>query len=171
MQKEVKVLNGQTIFDIALYCYNDASLTYNLINENSIITDILMDLTGLNLVYTPIEIIKNEAIQNTNKLNKIVTIKQNQSVFDLTLQYYGNVESVYDLIQNNSYFDSILTDNFNANILNYTSEINYVNNFFSKNLIDIATKPNVLIIVQNNNKQFQTGITFEFMDGIIYEFQ
>ena len=42
-----------------------------------------MDLTGLNLVYTPVEIVKNEAEQNTKKLNKIVTIKQNQSIFDL----------------------------------------------------------------------------------------
>ena len=65
MQKEVKVLNGQTIFDIALYCYNDATLVYNLINENSIITDILMNLTGYTLVYTPVEIVKNEAEQNT----------------------------------------------------------------------------------------------------------
>ena len=150
MQKEVKVLNGQTIFDIALYCYNDATLVYNLINENSIITDILMNLTGYTLVYTPVEIVKNEAEQNTKKLNKIVTIKQNQSIFDLSLQYYGSIENVYDLIQSNSYFDSILTDNFNANVLNYTSETNYVNSYFSKNLIDIATKPNGITIEGSN---------------------
>jgi len=150
MQKEVKVLNGQTIFDIALYCYNDATLVYNLINENSIITDILMNLTGYTLVYTPIEIVKNEAEQNVKKINKIVTIKQNQSIFDLSLQYYGTIENVYDLIQSNSYFDSILTDNFNANVLNYTSETNYVNSYFSKNLIDIATKPNGITIEGGN---------------------
>jgi len=144
MQKEVKVLNGQTIFDLALYCYNDATLVYNLINENSFITDILMDLTGLTLFYTPIESVKYEAKQNTQTLNKVVTIKKEQSLFDLSLQYYGDVESVYNLIQSNSYLDSILTDNFNANVLNYTSEINYVNSYFSKNLIDIATKPNVI---------------------------
>lgn len=150
MQKEVKVLNGQTIFDIALYCYNDATLVYNLINENSIITDILMNLTGYTLVYTPIEIVKNEAEQNTKKINKIVTIKQNQSIFDLSLQYYGSIENVYDLIQSNSYLDNILTDNFNANVLNYTSEVNYVNSYFSKNLIDIATKPQGIIIEGSN---------------------
>jgi hypothetical protein len=150
MQKEVKVLNGQSIFDIALYCYNDATLVYNLINENSIITDINMNLTGLNLVYTPIEIIKYEAKENPNKVNKVVTIKKEQSLFDLSLQYYGDVENVYDLIQSNSYLDSILTDNFNANVLNYTSEVNYVNSYFSKNLIDIATKPQGIIIEGSN---------------------
>jgi hypothetical protein len=150
MQKEVKVLNGQSIFDIALYCYNDATLVYNLINENSIITDINMNLTGLNLVYTPIEIIKYEAKENPNKVNKVVTIKKEQSLFDLSLQYYGDVANVYDLIQSNSYLDSILTDNFNANVLNYTSEVNYVNSYFSKNLIDIATKPNIIIIEGSN---------------------
>jgi hypothetical protein len=150
MQKEVKVLNGQSIFDIALYCYNDATLVYNLINENSIITDINMNLTGLNLVYTPIEIIKYEAKENPNKVNKVVTIKKEQSLFDLSLQYYGDVENVYDLIQSNSYLDSILTDNFNANVLNYTSKVNYVNSYFSKNLIDIATKPQGIIIEGSN---------------------
>ena len=93
--------------------------------------------------------LKNLA-QNVKKLNKIVTIKQNQSIFDLSLQYYGSIENVYDLIQSNSYFDSILTDNFNANVLNYTSEVNYVNNYFSKNLIDIATKPNIITIEGSN---------------------
>jgi len=150
MQKEVKVLNGQSIFDIALYCYNNATLVYNLINENSIITDINMNLTGLNLVYTPIEIIKYEAKENPNKVNKVVTIKKEQSLFDLSLQYYGDVENVYDLIQSNSYLDSILTDNFNANVLNYTSKVNYVNSYFSKNLIDIATKPQGIIIEGSN---------------------
>lgn len=150
MQKEVKVLNGQSIFDIALYCYNDATLVYNLINENSIITDINMNLTGLNLVYTPIEIIKYEAKENPNKVNKVVTIKKEQSLFDLSLQYYGDVENVYNLIQSNSYLDSILTNNFNANVLNYTSEVNYVNSYFSKNLIDIATKPNGITIEGSN---------------------
>jgi hypothetical protein len=150
MQKEVKVLNGQSIFDIALYCYNDATLVYNLINENSIITDINMNLTGLNLVYTPIEIIKYEAKENPNKVNKVVTIKKEQSLFDLSLQYYGAIDNVYNLIQSNSYLDSILTDNFNANVLNYTSETNYVNSYFSKNLIDIATKPNGITIEGSN---------------------
>lgn len=149
MQKEVKVLNGQTIFDLALYCYNDATLAYNLINENSFITDILMDLTGLTLFYTPIESVKYEAKQNTKVLNKVVTIKQNQSLFDLSLQYYGNVENVYSLIQSNTYLDSILSDNFNGNVLNYTSEINYVNNYYSKNLINIGTKPQITIEESN----------------------
>lgn len=149
MQKEVKVLNGQTIFDLALFCYNDATLVYNLINENSFITDILMNLTGLTLFYTPIESVKYEVKQNTKTLNKVVTIKQNQSLFDLSLQYYGDVESVYNLIQSNSYLESILTDNFNANVLNYTSEINYVNSYFSKNLIDIATKPITITIEES----------------------
>ena len=158
MQKEVKVLNGQTIFDLALYCYNDATLVYNLINENSFITDILMDLTGLTLFYTPIESVKYEAKQNTKVLNKVVTIKQNQSLFDLSLQYYGDVENVYSLIQSNTYLDSILSDNFNGNVLNYTSEINYVNNYYSKNLINIGTKPQITI--EESNYLLQEDVSY-----------
>jgi hypothetical protein len=38
-----------------------------------------MNLTGYTLVYTPVEIVKNEAEQNTKKINKIVTIKQQRN--------------------------------------------------------------------------------------------
>lgn len=153
MQKEVKVLQGQTIFDIALYCYNDSSLVYNLINENSFITDILMDLTGYTLVYTPIEIVKYEAKLNIKKENKVVTIRQEQSLFDLSLQYYGSIENVYDLIQENNYLENILSNNYNGNVLNYKSDTNYVNSYFSKNLINIGTNIiyNYNYLLQENN--------------------
>ncbi len=141
MQKEVKVINGQTIFDLALYCYNDAGLVYDLISENPQITDINMDLTGLTLVYTPKEVVKYEAKQNAKTVNKLVTIKSEQTLFDLSLQYYGDVSFVYQLIQENTYLDSILSESYNSNILTLNAEKNYVNNYYSKFSIEVGTKP------------------------------
>ena len=146
MQSEVKVQNGQTIFDLALFCYNDASLVYDLISENPNITDIGMDLTGLTLVYTPKKVVKFEAKQNAKTLNKVVTITSEQTLFDLSLQYYGDVSKVYELIQNNTFLDSIISEEFNSNILTLTSEKNYVNNYFEKNGINIGTKPKVIVV-------------------------
>lgn len=140
MQQEIKVINGQTIYDLALFCYNDATLVYDLIIENPIITDITMDLTGLTLVYTPKKVIKYEAKENQKKLNKLVTIKNEQSIFDLSLQYYGNLDNIYTLIQNNSYIDDILSDNISGNELNFTTDKNYVNEYFRKKEINIGTK-------------------------------
>lgn len=141
MQSEIKVINGQTIFDLALFCYNDASLVYTLIYENPTITDIGMDLTGLNLVYTPKKVVKYEAKQNIEKSNKVVTILENQSIFDLSLQYNGNVSDVYNLIQNNSFLDSILSNEISGNILTLNSEKNFVNDYYLKNNVKIGTLP------------------------------
>lgn len=140
MQSEVKVINGQTIFDLALFCYNDASLVYDLIAENPTITDIGMDLTGLTLVYTPKKVVPYEAKQNAKTLNKVVTITSEQTLFDISLQYYGDISFVYDLIQNNTFLDNILSNSFNSNTLILGNEKNYVNNYYYKNNIMIGTK-------------------------------
>jgi hypothetical protein len=139
MQKEVKVINGQTIFDLALFCYNDAGLVYNLIAENTIITDISMDLTGLTLVYTPKEVVKFEAKQNAKKLNKLVTIKSEQSLFDLSLQYYGDVSFIYDLIQKNSFIENILVNDINGNIIELENIKDYVTEFYNKKDLTVGT--------------------------------
>lgn len=132
MQQEIKVNNGQSIFDMALICYNDASLVYDLLNENPNITDINMDLTGLTLFYTPKEVVKYEAKENSSKLNKVVTIVNGQSLFDLSLQYFGDVSNIYKLIQDNSFLENILSGSFNSNNLKLGTEKNYVINYYNK---------------------------------------
>jgi hypothetical protein len=139
MQKEIKVINGQTIFDLALYCYNDAGLVYDLIAENPTITDINMDLTGLTLVYTPKQVVKYEAKQNAKKLNKLVTIKSEQSLFDLSLQYYGDVSFIYDLIQKNSFIENILVNDINGNIIELENIKDYVTEFYNKKDLTVGT--------------------------------
>jgi len=151
MQQEIKVKNGQSIYDIALFCYNDASLVYDLITENPIIDDILMDLTALTLVYTPKKVVKYEAKENTQKANKLVTIKQEQSIFDLSLQQYGSIDFVYNLIENNSFIESILSNDINSNILANVDEKNYVTEFYNKNGTIVGTNiPKTSFLLQQN---------------------
>jgi hypothetical protein len=139
MQQEIKVINGQSIFDLALFCYNDAGLVYDLMSENPIITDINMSLTGLTLVYTPKQVVKFEAKQNAKKLNKLVTIKSEQSLFDLSLQYYGDVSFIYDLIQKNSFIENILVNDVNGNIIELENIKDYVTEFYNKKDLTIGT--------------------------------
>jgi len=141
MQQEIKVDSDQSIFDVALFCYNDASLVYNLMIENPSITDLSMNITGLTLKYTPIKAVKYEARENGKSTNKVVTIKTSQSLFDLSLQYYGSAERVYELIQNNSYLESLLSENFNSQNLAISNEKNFVINYFNKIGKHIATMP------------------------------
>jgi hypothetical protein len=151
MQQEIKVKNGQSIYDIALFCYNDASLVYDLISENPIITDILMDLTALTLVYTPKKVVKYEAKENTQKANKLVTIKQQQSIFDLSLQQYGSIDFVYNLVENNSFIDSILSNDINGNVLASVNEKNYVTEFYNKNGTVVGTNTSVINYLLQEN--------------------
>jgi len=139
MQQEIKVLNGQTIFDICLIAYKDATKVYQLISENPIITDIEMDLTGLTLVYTPPIYFVYEAKQNNLKLNNLVTIKKEQSIFDLSLQYYGSLENIYSLIQENDFIENINSNNLNGNVLKINGDKNYINQYFKKFNINIGT--------------------------------
>jgi hypothetical protein len=92
MQKEVKVLSGQTIFDMSLFCYNDASLVYNLMSENSLITNLNMDLTGYTLLYTPIEKIKYDALMASPRKNKRYIVSTPEGVFSFDIEKVKYVE-------------------------------------------------------------------------------
>jgi hypothetical protein len=112
---------------------------YDLISENPTITDISMDLTGLTLVYTPKQVVQYEAKQNAKKLNKLVTIKSEQSLFDLSLQYYGDVSFIYDLIQKNSFIENILVNDVNGNIIELENIKDYVTEFYNKKDLTVGT--------------------------------
>jgi hypothetical protein len=161
MQQEIKVKSGQSIYDMALFCYNDASLVYVLISENPTITSILMDLTAMDLVYTPRKVVKFEAKENSNKINKIVTIKNTQSLFDLSLQYYGGIDFIYDLIQKNTFVDSILSNELNGYNLVNTENKNYVNSFYEKRDITLGTN------IPKSQNYIWDGID-DIWDGVDY---
>jgi hypothetical protein len=141
MQLEAKVKQNQTIFDMALLAYNDASMAYDLIQGNDNIENILTDIAGLNVVYTPVKIIKFEAVSNSRKVNNLVTIKAEQTIFDLSLQYYGDVEKVYDLVQDNNFIDSVLSSEIVGKTLTLRDVKNYVTDWYVKNRVNVGTKP------------------------------
>jgi hypothetical protein len=141
MQLEAKVKQGQNIFDMALLAYNDASMVYDLIQENDNIENILTDVVGLDVVYTPVKIIKFEAVSNAKKLNNVVTIKSEQTIFDLSLQHYGDVEKVYDLVHDNDFIDSVLSSDIVGETLTLRDVKNYVTDWYIKNRVNVGTKP------------------------------
>ena len=141
MQLEAKVKQGQNIFDMALLAYNDASMVYDLIQENDNIENILTDVVGLDVVYTPVKIIKFEAVSNAKKINNVVTIKAEQTIFDLSLQHYGDVEKVYDLVHDNDFIDSVLSSDIVGETLTLRDVKNYVTDWYIKNRVNVGTKP------------------------------
>lgn len=71
---------------------------------------------------------------------KNVTILQEQSLFDVVLQYYGDVTKVYDFIKLNPTISSVMYNNLKGLTVNYEEQTNQIANYFSSAQKDIATK-------------------------------
>jgi uncharacterized ubiquitin-like protein YukD len=133
MPSVYKVNDGENIFDAALATYGTLELVYKIVLDNpqleSIDTD-LPSLPGLSLVYDDTvllpEVQGELKIQLPPDKNEYV-IQEGQSLFDLALMVYGNVEKVFQIVQDNiedipsinqsvlagisMNFDSLLNDN------------------------------------------------------------
>lgn len=131
----------QSIFDISLLAYNEASSVYDLILGNDNLDSILSVIVGESISYIPIvKTVKYEAKQNVVKVNKLVTIKSEQTIFDLSLQYYGDATLAFDVINSNN-IDSLLSDDYTGNIFNLLPIDNYISNYYKKIGVNIGTKP------------------------------
>lgn len=135
---ETYVNNGQTLFDLALNAYQDASGILKLIQENEgVLTDMLQDASGLTIQYTPELRTLKEAVSVKNSVDKVVTIAEQQNIFDLSLQYYGKAEKAIELVRANG-FEDLLAEPKGQRLV-YTKSNDVVQNYFFKNNINIAT--------------------------------
>jgi hypothetical protein len=145
---KIKVDSSQTIYDVCLIAYGDASLTYKLIAENpTLITSVLSDLTGLELTYTPAaySYTQKEATLSVVESKKNVTIQSTQTLFDVALQYYGSAEKVYQLIAENPTIVSVLDINYTGKELNYIENNTKIPAYFRNNNIVVSTRQEVTV--------------------------
>jgi hypothetical protein len=138
----IRVDSSQTIYDISLIAYGDVSMVYKLIEENPSIISLLSDLTGLTLNYTPntINYTSKEATIITFETQKNVTIQSTQTLFDVSLQYYGTAEKVYQLIDENPTIIGILDSNYTGKKLNYIENKTKIPTYFRNNEIVVSTR-------------------------------
>ena len=132
------VKTGQTIFDVALLSGNIENV-YTIIQDSGLDVGVSSDFTGKSLIYTESDKPIKEATKLESVKQKVVTIRKEQSIFDLSLQYYGSVENVYSLIQNNSFIDSVIDDEFSKNVLNYAELNTAIPLFFRTNNFILGT--------------------------------
>jgi len=90
---------------------------------------------------------------------KTVTINEGQTIFDLSLQLYGDVSKVYSLIQLNSNIDNITTNDLTGKVIVYEDPQNEVSEYYKTNSINIA----------NHYPEFTTGESFDdsFSDAFL----
>jgi hypothetical protein len=91
---------GQSLIDVSVKLFDDASYTFDLINWNSSLVGIDdADLQGLEIYYEPIVKSGFKSVVTSDIIPlKSVTIKQGQSIFDVSLQLFGTTERIFEIV-------------------------------------------------------------------------
>ena len=102
--RDIKTPYHQSIFDIALQEYGDINAVFQLLrdNSNAILDDELNVDTTLSIDDNYVA--KIEAFANAEYIMNIsdITVLQNQSLFDISLQEYGDIEGLFFLMKANN---------------------------------------------------------------------
>ena len=136
---------GESIFDVAVKLYGSVDKAWKILDENStLIADFNTDLEGITIIY-------DTAYKGTN-IVPLVTIRPPevnlaqtysptdfQSIFDVTLQVYGNLSKVIEIVHNST-LNNINTDVKASDRFNYTLVDNSVVAWANKSGIVYQTK-------------------------------
>lgn len=71
---------------------------------------------------------------------KTVTVKEGQTIFDLSLQLYGDVSKIYDLIKLNPKIENITYNNLTGMVILYDDFKTETTEYFKTNQITISTR-------------------------------
>lgn len=155
---------GQSIFDICLITYQDASRAYDLLTENPTLTGGINEvMTGAVLQYTKSIVTDKEAVKVATTSKKLVTVPSTQTLFDIALQYYGSAEKVYNLVVQNG-LGSILSDPTGITLI-YSMSNTFAPIYYRKNNITVSTKPiPVTPSAVNGNYRVTTGFDYRITD-------
>lgn len=134
---------GESLVDVSLKLYGDISYVFDLIKLNPILQNIdNTAIVGLEIDYNTIEkqpIIA--AIKPVKKVVKNVTILDKQNIFDLSLQIYGTIENVFDVLKLSG-VESINDNEIKAIQFNYNYVPLKVPKYLNDKKIIISTKSN-----------------------------
>jgi hypothetical protein len=153
-----KGTTDQSLFDIALVAFQDPSRVYELVAAG-FVENINSEVAGVNFEFTQTKITQKEVVKTIQQKRKVVTISQDQTVFDIALQYYGGPEFVFDFITENG------LENIGAEpvgkTLQYTELKTIIPTYFRKKGKTIATNANPEQVVYNS------GIDYDLIESTL----
>ena len=82
-------------------------------------------------------------------MNKVVTTQSTQTLLDLTLQCYGDADSVFDLAELNPTVNFV--DDLTGTEITYPINNKYVQKYYIANEVTVSNKP----IVYRNKEDYQ----------------
>lgn len=86
---------------------------------------------------------------------KYVTIKDEQTIFDLSLQLYGTVEMVYKLIQDNPQISDIHFQGLQGLTVVYDEQNTDVTKYFSTNKKSLSTNYPIVLDARSFDDSFE----------------
>lgn len=129
-------LYGQTIFDLTINTINDFDNVYGLILSNPVLKNIESLPVGVEIIYTPPPVtppVINSQVPQDTITSKDYFSSNNQTVYDIVLQTYSDLDFTYKLIEDSN-FSNIQTYpvptslfKFNPQLIANNSLINYLN--------------------------------------------
>lgn len=134
----------QSVWDLTTRLYGDLSYVFKFIADNNIQSfndlintniDVYYDDTIVFIETTKTAAFVNIAVQKIKKYK----IRPNQTVYDVVMQLYGSLESVFKFLQDNPQIFSVNSTNLDNIEVVYTEQNNELTNFFKKNIIFINT--------------------------------
>lgn len=149
MPSVYKIIDGQTIFDAAIETYGSLEQVYKLIQENPEIDSIDFDLLenpGISVGYD--ETFNAPETQEERKVPQVPKsttyfVKDGQTIFDLALGLYGNLEKVYKIIKDNEniipYINKSLSAGKNIVVTPEEADDTTLTSYFIKNNITLNT--------------------------------
>lgn len=143
--KNVPILDGQTIFDVALQTYGSIEYIFDIVNDSG--------LSGAQSYQTGDIIVYNDSVKSEVKNleikvqsdEKTYLVRDRQSVFDLSIQIYGTVENIFDLIQNNEGFINVDNQNLIWKTIKYKDQNNDNAKYFKVNKKIITTGVSTIV--------------------------
>jgi hypothetical protein len=170
MPSVYKIQDGDTIFDVAIATYGSLEEVYKLIQDNS--TKIVSIDSELDLVAQPnLQLAYDETFVEPEsqedrqvpavEVKNIYIVKEGQTIFDIALTLYGNVEKAYQIMQDNIESIPYINQKIRAGTL-LTFNTDNADDFV---LIDYLIKNNVVMNTYypefNNGSGFTVGLTIE----------
>ena len=138
----VQVKLGQSIYDLMLATYGLLELTYKLIQENANITSLDFDFDAnpnetieydnTFVVSVPAQLDRSSTVTEVTEAS--INTVDRQTLFDLCLMSYGNLENLYKLIADNS-ISTVDEVNLNGRVITFDKTLisdNIVYNWINK---------------------------------------
>lgn len=168
------VKQDETVYDLAILLYGDATYAVKLVSDNSLLDDLdNLNIVGLSIYYdeTIKASIKPSYIRNTDiipKPNNNYFIVERQSIWDLSIMYGFGIESAISFIKQAS-IENINEINIAGRILDVTKTNTKLSKYLDLQKIVLATNYELYSSI-GEHKQFQDGSLFEFQFGETYYF-